>query len=261
MAMNDQTKYYYIIEKLSLLGSIRETVHQWNPNFQVQVENGFRIQIEIDKLHEKRGSEPENSEFQEVKTITREIFLKQYRLAINQFFKEEIVEGSFYLMEHSEEFYEIVYFSENKKERKIIVIDFREDIGWVSLTISSVTSKRKSTFIKKAKVITIDRFKNFLQLTRRFLDDSDSVLGTVENYIKNFNKLVSGKDEIGRLITTGERYFASVLEQLKMRKSDIEKHLIEVDTDSNTDRTKLRGELNGIDYAIKIIMENKISPL
>jgi hypothetical protein len=41
-----------------------------------------------------------------------------------------------------------------------------------------------------------------------------------------------------------------------MRKINIEKRLIEVDTDSNIDRVKLRGELDGIEYAIKTMMAN-----
>ena len=58
-------------------------------------------------------------------------------------------------------------------------------------------------------------------------------------------------------IISGERSFEAVLTQLQSRKEYLQKRLIENDDDSATDRLKLRGELEGVTYAINVINENK----
>lgn len=66
--------------------------------------------------------------------------------------------------------------------------------------------------------------------------------------------MVGEKTSIDGFIINAEKQFSDILVQLNSRKNYIEKHLIEVDTDSNVDRAKLRGELDGIEYAVKTIM-------
>jgi hypothetical protein len=119
---------------------------------------------------------------------------------------------------------------------------------------SSQGHKERPGFRKSGKAITIDKFMQFLNLNLQFLYDSDSLLIFLEDYLKNFYSLIDEKSHIDGFIVSAEKQFADILEQLSTRKNHIEKRLIEVDTDSSFERAKLRGELDGIEYAIKTVM-------
>jgi hypothetical protein len=68
--------------------------------------------------------------------------------------------------------------------------------------------------------------------------------------------LADGKEKINTFINKTERSFENVLTQLAIRKETLEKRLIENDTDTSLDRAKLRGELDGLQYAIMTITKN-----
>lgn len=67
--------------------------------------------------------------------------------------------------------------------------------------------------------------------------------------------LANGKDTIEEFLITGEKAFEKIIEQLKERKETLEKRLIENDTDPAQERAKLRGELEGLHYAIIAIQK------
>jgi hypothetical protein len=78
-----------------------------------------------------------------------------------------------------------------------------------------------------------------------------------EIYLKNFYGLAAGEKKIEPFILRSEKSFDGVLEQLETRKKNIEKRLIEVDKDSESDRIRLRGEIDGINYAISTVKSSQ----
>jgi hypothetical protein len=93
-----------------------------------------------------------------------------------------------------------------------------------------------------------------LNLTIQYLNDSESLLILLEEYIKNFRLLASGNERIEGLIISTSKSFEEILNQLDLRKQSLEKRLIQNDSDSTIERAKLRGELDGIGYSIKTIL-------
>jgi len=263
--MSDESKYYYISEVPVAYTSRRTPrLEKWNCNFSVELDENvdFRqyITLSIDKLLEKSVPKTKSTKYEKVRPIIKEIFLKRYSLALKYIQEEEVDEGEFYLNQHSKDWFEIAYFSKDEKRKQNIQIDFRDDIKNLWLTIdSSLGHKGRPNFRKNGKPITIDQFKQFLDLTLQFLYDSDSLFIFLENYLKNFYKLIGGENQIDGFIISAEKCFTDILALLNTRKSNIEKRLIEVDTDSNIERVKLRGEIDGIEYAIRTIMAK--SPL
>jgi hypothetical protein len=262
--MSDESKYWYIAQIPALYFSKRTPrLEKWNPNFSVEVDENvdFRqyVSILIDKLSQKSIPKTKSTEFEKARPVIKEIFLKHYSLAVTYIAEELIDEGEFYLNQRSKDWFQIAYFSKDEKPKKSIEIDFRDGIDDLSLTIDSRQGhKGRPEFRKKGKAIPIDKFKQFLNLNLQFLYDSDSLLIFLEDYVKNFYNLVGEKTSIDGFIISAEKQFSNILEQLKSRKNYIEKHLIEVDTDSNIDRAKFRGELDGIEYAIKTIMSKGV---
>ncbi len=85
--------------------------------------------------------------------------------------------------------------------------------------------------------------------------DPDSYPILLDSFIKNFYCL-AGKgeeEEIDNLLFNTDQSLKEILDQLELRKRNIEKRLIEVDTDNETERIKFRGEIDGINYAINTI--------
>jgi hypothetical protein len=172
--MSYESKYYYISE-VPVAYSSRRTprLEKWNCNFSVEVDENVDFQqcitLSIDKLLEKSIPKTKSTKFEKVRPIIKEIFLKHYSLAIKYIAEEEIGEGEFYLYRHSKYWFQIAYFSKDEKHKQNIQIDFRDSIEDLWLTInSSQGHKRRPDFRKNGQPITVDQFKQFLNLLFNF---------------------------------------------------------------------------------------------
>jgi len=146
------------------------------------------------------------------------------------------------------------YFSRNEKQKLSIEIGFRDSIEslWMSVRVNRGHKYRPASR-KNGVPITMERFKQFLYLTTQFLFSPNSCLVNIENYVKKFYTLLKGEDKIAVALIGTEAPFDRVLIQLSLRREEIEKRLIEHDSDTPVDRAKLRGELEGLQYAVAAI--------
>jgi len=258
--MASEDKYYYITHPSSQR-QLPE-VMRWNESFTIEVEENvdFRqcIDLTVYKLKQKNIPKPVGDKYTKVKPVIKEIFLTHYTLALKFIHETEIDEGEFYLFKNSSDWYVVEYFSKDEKKRCKIEIDFRDSIEDLWLRFDCTPEfKGRPAARKKASPITNIQFKQFLNLTIQFLYDPDSITTFLSDYVKNFYLLCQGNANIQGFIISAEKSFQAILDQLTSRKEYLEKRLIENDHDSTIDRVKFRGELEGILYAINVIISQK----
>jgi len=255
--MLKEAKYFYV-NRTSFSGTRQPQVTKWQPNFIVDVEENvdFRqdINLTVNKLSQGNMPVPKNSKYEKVKVITSEVFTNHYAPAVKMISELDISEGEYYLTRNNKDWYVIEYFSLDEKKRWSAQIDFRDGIEDLWLMVSSSPGhKGRPQARKKATAINADLFKQFLNLTVQFLFDSDSYFVQLNDFTKNFYALCLGDSPLQTLIINPETAFKKIIEQLETRRSNIEKRLIEVDGDPEFERSKLRGEIAGLVYALNVI--------
>jgi len=258
-----EDKYFYF-KDVSLYASRRRLPYlmKWRKDlFSLEVEEEVdfrqRISLDIYKFYQK-DSKPASTQYTKVVPVIKEVFLSHYTLAVKYIHETPIDDGEFYLYQHSKDWFDIYYFSRNEKDRRNIHIDFRDSIEDLWITVYATAGhKGRPSSRKNGEVITEERFRQFLNLTIQYFYDPDSVATLLGDYIKNFKLLCEGDTKIEGLIISVSKAFEDIFKQLDSRKEYLEKRLIENDGDSNIDRAKFRGELEGIGYAVKVININK----
>ena len=255
--MIKEDKYFYVT---STVRSQKQLV-KWNPNFEVGVDEEVDyyqcIDLSINSLNQKDIEQPVSTEYVKVKSIIKETFFDHYILALKYIHDCNTEEGEFYLLAKSKDWFIVRFYSKNEKQKQSIEIDFRNRIESLWLRVSANKGhKYRPDSRKNGIALDHGRFRQFLNLTIQFLHDPDSYLIFIDDYIKNFLLLADGKEKINSFINKTERSFENVLTQLAIRKETLEKRLIENDTDTSLDRAKLRGELDGLQYAIMTITKN-----
>lgn len=256
--MSKEIKYYYITYDPGDTFNKYPVLVKWNEIYCVQVNENVddqqHIILQIDKVPKEDILIPKSDKYQKVRSIIKKTFLDHYNLAF-KFIKETfIAEGEFYILKKGKGQIHIAYFSVDKKNQEHISIDFSDRIDDFTLRVASSTEfSQRRAFRKKAEPITLEQFTQYLHLTLQFLHDPNSYLIYMEDYLKSFYSLASGNEEIGELIKSAGKSVELIIQQLQQRKAVIEKRLIEEDSDSSTNRIRLRGELDGINYAIKTI--------
>lgn len=261
--MSNESKYYYK-KPVNTYSSDRWVPHiiKWNKYYNVEVDENVeyiqRIEVVIDKFEGNRYGKPKSTEYEKVKPILEELFLDYYNLALRKINESDYEDGEIYIIKHSESWFEVEYYSVDEKDKRRFVIDFRDFIEDLNLTIYNFHGhKGRPNARKYGSLINSEIFKQFFNLTLKFLSDSNSYKIYLESYLKSFYGLARGDKSIEVFDVTAEKSFKDILKQLEERKSTIEKQLIESDSDSKQDRIKLRGELDGINYAISTINIHK----
>jgi hypothetical protein len=188
--------------------------------------------------------------------VLQGIFLDHYRLALKNISRVTIDAGEFYVIKQSNQWFEAFYYSPDEKNKHTIHIDFRDSITDLWLMITSSRGYYRRQFARKdGTPVSIEEFKPILNLTLKFLYDHESYLIYLDSYLKSFYNLVGGTETVvvQDFQFTEENAINNILLQLENRKATIEKRLIEEDNDTNIDRVKLRGELEGIVFSINSI--------
>lgn len=255
--MDEANKYYYLSPKSASYSSIRTNVINWNKNFYIEVDENVEfkpcIVLTVGKFSEEVVEKPKSSDYQTVKPILQEIFFDHYHLVLKQLNKTDISEGEFYLITHNKDWFEVLFFPSGKKQINIS-IDFRDSIEslWLIFCGSSNLRFRPSAR-KKGTPIPSAQFKQIMDLTLKYLYDKDSLKVLLQNYIKNFKHLCDGEIDFEIFKVNDDQIFKKVVNQLNQRKRSIEQQLIENDNYSESERIKMRGEIEGINYALETI--------
>ena len=239
-------------------------VKKWNGTYIVEVKEDVEYEQYIDLSFSKFPNaffpRPKTSKFEKIRAILKEIFLDHYNLALKLLNKDISETGEFYLLQQSKDWYYIYYFSDDNAMKKSISIDFRNFMDYMYLTIHGEPNFRSRKGARNnGTAITYTHFMQIFRLILKFLYDSDSYDIYQDDFTKNFFLLVQSDEyeDIPDLMFSTDESFKEILERISRRKRKIEKRLIEKDDDTELDRARLRGEIDGLHYALKTISANK----
>ncbi len=259
--MENDDQYFYIKYAPPFAKRNFAYLLKWNNQYSIDVNENVDFDQQINFSFYKLGqkdSKPTGDKYTKVKPVIKESFLDHYKLAVKYIHETAIDEGEFYLRRHSKDWTEIQYFSKNEKYKWNIKISFRDTIEEFTLrVICEPGHKYRPRFRREAVAMAPELFKQLLNQTIQFCHDSDSMVTLAETYIKNFTLLLGGDTKVEGLVISASKAFEEIFKQLQLRTDYIEKRLIENDEDSGLDRAKLRGELEGIGYAVKAINMNR----
>jgi len=248
--MEIESKYYFISSKNTSRNF--SYIVKWNRRFYVEIDENVdllqRIELTIDKFPDSVIEKPKSSKYEKVKPILKESFLDYYKLVIKLITKQLNSDGEFYLLKNGKDWFQVESYMIGKWN---ISIDFRDSIAslWLQVNSSSNFSGRPNSR-KHGIPITKEKFEIFLRLTLKFLYDPDSYPILLDSFVANFYFLANEDAETENLMFSTDQALKDILAQLELRKRNIEKRLIETDNDNESDRIKLRGEIDGINYAI-----------
>lgn len=258
-----EDKFYYIKPvQHTYITSRAPYLEKLNKDYSVvvdeEVDHHQHITITLNKLNQKDFDKPVSTEYEKVKPVIPEIFYEHYNFALKHIHEAELDEGECYQVQHSKDWIEWRYFSKNEKQKTRLEIDLRDSIEDLWLTVSCYPGhKNRPQSRKEGKPIPVEDFRKFLQCTIKFLYDSNSLLIFRDDYLNNMRSLAAGDDKLIRWQPGIGFSPDKIIEQLNLRKITLEKRLIENDNDSALDRAKIRGEIEGIIYAIAAISQSR----
>jgi len=262
--MTKESKYYYITYYQFLYSSSNQQpiLVKWNEHYYVDINENVEdrqvFNISIDKLSDRGFDKPKSTEFEKVKPILGDLFNDYYFLALRTLSAKDFKEGEYYIIKNRKEWIQVEYYPLKEKDRYSLSIDFNNNIKEFMLELNrSLGHKGRPNARKNGSPIEFEEFIQYLNLTLKFLADPDSYKVYLETYLKNFNNLVNGKNIVEAFDISSAKVFEKILNQLNGRKATVEKRLIEEDSDALEDRIKLRGELEGLNYAISTIKIHK----
>lgn len=260
--MAKQDKYFYV-SKTSSGWNARHTKQlvRWNSNFIVEVDEEVDyyqyINLTINSLNQNNIEPPVSSDFEKVKSIIKETFFDHYIIALKNVHEINAEEGECYILSHSKDWFIVRFFSKDEKRKQSIEIDFRNSVEGLGLMVfADKGHKHRPTSRKNGLVIDNNRFLQLLNLTIQFLHNPDSYLIFLEEYAKNFILLTDGKEKVQGFLNRIEKSFENIMTQLTLRKENVERRLIGNDTDTTLERARLRGEIDGLQYAITTLTKN-----
>ena len=230
----------------------------WNKNYYIEVQENVEanqyIEVYVGRFAEEICDKPKSDHYERVRPILNELFFDHYLIALKRLNKIDLSEGEFYLIANNEDWFQVEFYSINRKPCNNISIDFRDSIDSLWLMVHGHSRNgRRANARKNGILITSTQFKQILDLTLKYLSDLESLKILLLNYIKSFKSLCEGEIDYEIFKISDEKIFEKVVDQLKVRKSNIEQRLIQNDEDSEADRIKMRGEIDGINYALETI--------
>jgi hypothetical protein len=196
-----------------------------------------------------------SDEFNIIKPTAKADFYKAYNSCLRNIHQVDLNDGEFYLVKKKQSpALGIAWFSKEEKRRLGLLIEFYDDKKDFQLSIdyNIQAGKIAHHFRKAGNTLSPVVFRSFYNGVLNFLHDP-------ENYHTGHAILM---DQY-RAITVGEvpeiTVFTSsswdpnnniAIEKITNRITAIERRLIELDTDTSSERMKMRGELEGLKFAL-----------
>jgi hypothetical protein len=205
-------KYYYSSPANTSPLHDPSYVIRWSQDYYVQVEENvdYRqyISLLINKLGQKGIPVPKNDKFTRLRPIIKEVYSKHYSLALKFIDEVQLDDGEFYLWLRKNDWIEVTYFSKNEKTKESIKIDFRNWVDALSIDVICNPGYRgRPDARKNSSAITPEIFQQLLNLTIQFLNEDNSYVIRVEEYVNRFNKIAHGDAPEGEFIISAEKHF------------------------------------------------------
>jgi hypothetical protein len=224
-----------------------------NPLFEVLVSHNVNlpdINITIDNHDKKYFKRPTSSKYEKVSEIDKDSFYNYFNISLDVIKGATWNNAEYYLIKYTDSFH-LIAFSEDPRIK--IDINISNDLDFTELKVGFYSSFSYRPSIRKRGIpITEEVFCFVFKESIKFIEDDCSYVLNRKEFWDRISKAI--KEEILPVTSNNSRTnFDQLLDQLETKKKQIEQHLIERDTDTAQERASLRGEKDGINYAIKAI--------
>lgn len=196
-----------------------------------------------------------SDEYNIIKSAAKDDFYEAYNRYLQNIHHVDLSDGEFYLVKKKQSHAQgIAWFSKEEKRRLGLLIEFYDNKRDFHLRIDCNIQAGKIVhhFRRASNTLSPSAFRSFFNRIFNFLHDP-------ENYHVGHAILMNQY----RLIAVGEVPEITVpassswnpgnsiaVDKIKNRITAIEQRLIGLDTDSSDDRVKMRGELEGLKFAL-----------
>lgn len=265
-----------------------ETMTLFNPDYAIDVDfaGKFFPSLSVDvRVGDEPFVTPESTVLNKVLPVSQSEFDKQFDKVFKLLRKAFRKQSEFYLVLHSDNFIELFSFCNDKIHHESVRIDFRKMSYENSISVSRTnTNYGRALAKRKGKGIEASIFKNILKLCLTYISRTDKIVTENERFVKEFEAVLSGKeyqlsidesyesgivedenqvlrsaDQVSAVVDPvveyGRRSIDNLTVVLEARINSIKNRLCNCDDDTKEVRESLRGEIRGLQFAIKKILE------
>lgn len=210
------------------------------------------FELNIVKIDTHKLPRPTGTSYQKCKEISVETYKKHFAYALSNLRNTLWIDAEYYLIDKSSTWFVLAMYTTDPKDRFSIIIDVRNSLEITIIDIhKSSNFTNRTSYRKKAKPISNEIFIACFRETIKFIDDSVSYHLNIESYLSRMQEIIKGNYDLSNSPSVID--INQVIDQLDTKKKLLEKRLMENDTDSPIDRATLRGEIEGLKYALNVI--------
>lgn len=207
------------------------------------------IEITFDKLKRKHFAKPTTTEYHFVKPTTKDEYTKCLHRNLELIRNLKWGEAEYFLISGIDSL-ELKMFTLDDKREFSIGIKISNDFEYGTVEIGKSTSfTRRRWYRNNGEAISEDQFRQVLELVYNYVLDEVSYEINISSLEAKVKVVLSGEMLEPKITSAQKRGF---LDQLEQKKRQLQARLIDNDSDTPQDRASLRGELAGIEYAIRV---------
>ena len=211
---------------------------RYTPSFSMSIESHKKVAV------------PKKTKLTRATEITAQAFEDFYRMNFKRLQEEDLDGAEFYQRDDGEEISlfalqgQKLFYIGTSIDPRYRAIDFNMDShpGYF---------RRK---IHKLKKIEPEIFKQAYHLLLEYFYDPDMVFENFPSVWAQLEALVNGEQPIHGIKINADIYFDNMIRTIKAKVRRLEKKLIDEDG-TPEERTRIRGELKGMEYCLKVINE------
>jgi hypothetical protein len=251
MEANNSDKYYRQKRTVSWT-DYRGSVIRNNPCFEVSVNDNVDmpdIDISIDNYEKKYFKRPTGSKYEKINEIDKDSFYNYFNISLDVLKSTTWNTAEYFLIKYTNS-YKLIAFTEVPRLR--LVASVMNDIDFMDISVGIKRSFSSRPGIRKSGItISEEIFCYVFKETINFIEDDCSYLINRKEFWDKISKAIKGE-----LTPTADNKiqinYQQLIEHLDIKKKQIEQFLMDKD-DTALKRATLRGEKDGINYAIKTI--------
>ena len=195
---------------------------------------------------------PKTDEYTIVKATSKEEFEKAYYTFLRAVHQCNTNTGEYYLMKRTNGTLNgMAWYSAECEAKMGLQISFYDEPKDFTLSVEHIKTWQGVQHLRRAgNTTTAKKFQAFFKVVLSFLHDIDNYSENHRSLVQQYKTVVETEKSLIPIETNwmGDNTIAK--EKIKSRILIIEKRLMEFDTDTPDDRMKLRGELEGLRFAM-----------
>jgi hypothetical protein len=261
MSENNE-KFYIQIDKT---GNDMTTVSRCSNQFFVDIEllekNNKCLKIHVSKYgNGKDNSIPPSDAETQIKIITKDTFNKYFSKFLQSIHQLDRSSGEFYyLKSYGKVIVGVAWFSENERDKKNILISLDNEKDDFYFTITCTNNwKNIQHFRRAGNTIEIGKYNTFFKVVLKYIHDRENYVVNYFDIISHFKRMLTGdiEEQESKEFGSWQPDNSKIIDAVSNRISAIERRLMEIDSDTLEERIKMRGELEGLQFALNIAKTN-----